>query len=136
MRAFIAAIALWVVAMPAAVQAEQPKRLPQVGVLVPVGRADYDPVAKDPLKDALLEGLMALGYVEGKNIHVDYGVPRKPEEVVEMARDLVGHKVDVIATAGPLPIEATRRATDSIPIVIIACDRADRLVASIARGAT
>ena len=50
-----------------------------------------------------------------------------------MARDLVGHKVDVIATAGPLPIGATRRATDSIPIVIIACDRADRLVASIAR---
>jgi putative ABC transport system substrate-binding protein len=132
MRAFIAAIALWIVGMPAAVQAEQPKRLPQVGFLFIVPRADYDP-AKDPLRDALLEGLKALGYVEGKNIHVDYRVPRKLEEVVEMARDLVGHKVDVIATAGPLPIEATRRATDSIPIVIIACDRADRLVASIAR---
>ena len=130
---FIAVIALWVLGMPAAVQAEQPKRLPQVGVLVPVARADYDPAAKDPLKDALLEGLKALGYVEGKNIHVDYRVPRKPEEVAEMARDLVAHKVDVIATAGPLPIEVTRRATDSIPIVIIACDRVDRLVASIAR---
>ena len=130
---FIAVIALWVLGMPAAVQAEQPKRLPQVGVLVAVARADYDPAAKDPLKDALLEGLKALGYVEGKNIHVDYRVPRKPEEVAEMARDLVAHKVDVIATAGPLPIEVTRRATDSIPIVIIACDRVDRLVASIAR---
>jgi putative tryptophan/tyrosine transport system substrate-binding protein len=129
---FIAAIALWVVGIPA-VQAEQPKRLPQVGVLQPVARADYDPAAKDPLKEALLEGLKALGYVEGKNIHVDYRVPRKPEEVAEMARDLVAHKVDVIVTGGPQPIEATRRATDSIPIVIIACDRADRLVASIAR---
>ena len=113
---FMAAIALWLVGMPAAVQAEQPKRLPQVGVLVAVARADYDPLAKDPLKDALLEGLRALGYVEGKNIHVDYRVPRKPEEVAEMARDLVAHRVDVIATAGPLSIEATRRATDSIPI--------------------
>jgi hypothetical protein len=75
------------------------KRLPQVGFLGPVVRADYDP-AKDPLKDALLEGLKTFGYVEGKNIHVDYRVPRKPEEVAEMARDLVGHKVDVIATAG------------------------------------
>jgi putative ABC transport system substrate-binding protein len=131
-RIFIAAIALWVVGMPAAVRAEQPKRLPQVGFLGPVVRADYDP-AKDPLKDALLEGLKTFGYVEGKNIHVDYRVPRKPEEVAEMARDLVGHKVDVIATAGPQPIEATRRATDSIPIVIIACDRVDRLVATIAR---
>jgi putative ABC transport system substrate-binding protein len=81
----------------------------------------------------LLEGLKALGYVEGKNIHVDWRVPRKPEEVAEIARDLVEHKVDVIATTGPLSIEAARRATDSIPIVIIACDRADRLVASIAR---
>jgi putative ABC transport system substrate-binding protein len=118
--------------MPAAVQAEQPKRLPQVGFLFIVPRADYDP-AKDPLRDALLEGLKALGYVEGKNIHVDWRVPRKPEEVAEIARDLVEHKVDVIATTGPLSIEAARRATDSIPIVIIACDRADRLVASIAR---
>jgi len=99
-RIFIAAIALWVVGMPAAVRAEQPKRLPQVGFLGPVVRADYDP-AKDPLKDALLEGLKTFGYVEG--------------------------------TAGPQPIEATRRATDSIPIVIIACDRVDRLVATIAR---
>ena len=97
---FIAAIALWVVGMPAAVQAEQPKRMPQIGFLAPVARADYDP-AKDPIKDALLEGLKALGYVEGKNIHVDYRVPRKPEEIAEIARDLVEHKVDVIVTGGP-----------------------------------
>jgi putative tryptophan/tyrosine transport system substrate-binding protein len=129
---FIAVIARWLVGMPAAVQAEQPKRLPQVGFLFIVPRADYDP-AKDPFRDALLEGLKALGYVEGKNIHVDWLVPRKPEEVAEIARDLVEHKVDVIATTGPAPIEAVRRATDSIPIVILACDRADRLVANIAR---
>ena len=129
---FIAVIALWLVGMPAAVQAEQPKRLPQVGFLFIVPRVDYDP-AKDPLRDALLEGLRALGYVEGKNIHVDYRVPRKPEEIAKIARDLVEHKVDVIATTGPAPIEAVRRATDSIPIVILACDRADRLVANIAR---
>src|SRR4029077_18293544 len=130
---FIAAIALCVVGMPVTVQAEQPKRIPQIGFLALVARADYDPAAKDPIKDGLLEGLNALGYVEGKNIHVDYRVPRKPEEIAEIARDLVEHKVDVIATTGPAPIEAVRRATDSIPIVILACDRADRLVANIAR---
>jgi hypothetical protein len=82
---FIAAIALWLVGMPAAVQAEQPNRLPQVGFLSAiVPRADYDP-AKDPFRDALLEGLKALDYVEGKNIHVDWLVPRKPEEIAEIA---------------------------------------------------
>jgi putative ABC transport system substrate-binding protein len=129
---FIAAISLWVVGIPATVAAEQPQRVPQIGFLEAMARADYDP-AKDPIKDALLEGLQALGYVEGKNIHIEYRVSRKPDDAAEMARDLVGHKVDVIATFGPAQIEAARRATDSIPIVIIACDRADRLVKSIAR---
>ena len=96
-------------------------------------RPDYDPAAKDPFKDAVLEGLKALGYVEGKNIHVDFRVPRKPQEIDEIARDLVEHKVDVILAIGPLSIDAARRATNSIPIVILACDRVDRLVASIAR---
>jgi putative ABC transport system substrate-binding protein len=119
-------------AMPVAIQAEQPKGVPQVGFLTVVQRADYDPT-KDPYNAALLDGLQALGYVEGKNIHVEFRAPRKPEDVAEMAADLVNRKVDVIATLGPQSIEAARRATDTIPIVIIACDRADRLVASIAR---
>jgi putative ABC transport system substrate-binding protein len=119
-------------ATPFAVQAEQPRGIPQVGFLSYVQRADYDPT-KDPFKAALLEGLQALGYVEGKNIHVEFRTPRRPEDVAEMAADLVNRKVDVIATIGPQSIEAARRATDTIPIVIIACDRADKLVASIAR---
>jgi putative tryptophan/tyrosine transport system substrate-binding protein len=131
-RVFIAAIALWVLGMPAAVQAEQPKRLPQVGVFVPLPPAGYDP-ANNPFSQAMLEGLKALGYVEGQSIHIELRVATKPEEVGAMARDLVEHKVDVIVAAGPELIEAAKRATDSIPIVILDCDRADRLVASLAR---
>jgi len=127
-----AVIVLYSFAMPVAIQAEQARGVPQVGVLLPVQRADYDE-AKDPLKAAFMDGLQALGYVEGKNIHVEVRVPRKPEDLAEMAADLVNRKVDVIATTGPQPIEAARLATTTIPIVIVACDRADRLVASIAR---
>jgi putative ABC transport system substrate-binding protein len=128
----IAAFVLCRVAMPVAMQAEQAKGVPQIGYLPPVQRADYDPT-KDPLKAAFLDGLREFGYVEGKNIHVEFRAPRKPEDIAEMAADLVNRKVDVIATLGPQPIDAARRATSTIPIVIIACDRADRLVASIAR---
>jgi putative tryptophan/tyrosine transport system substrate-binding protein len=130
-RIFIAAIALWVVGMPAAVQAEQPKRLPQVGLLLPpppVGTPE-----NNPLSDAMMEGLKKLGYVEGQNIHIELRIARKPDEAAAMARDLVEGKVDIIVTGGPVPIEAVRRATDTIPTVIPACDRADRLVATIAR---
>jgi len=128
----IAAIALSIVTMPAAVQAEQPKRLPQVGLLLPPPPAGYDP-ANNPFSVAMLEGLKALGYVEGQSIHLDLRIAEKPEDATAMARDLVERKVDVIVTAGPQLTEAAKHATDSIPIVILDCDRADRIVASLAR---
>jgi putative tryptophan/tyrosine transport system substrate-binding protein len=128
----ITVLLLCIVPMPVAVRAGQAGAVPQVGFLTPAQRADYDET-KDPFGAAFMDGLQALGYVEGKNIHVELRVPRRPEDVAEMAADLVNRKVDVIATIGPQSIEAARRATDTIPIVIIACDRADRLVASIAR---
>src|SRR5215471_2856450 len=113
------------------VKAEEPKHVPQVGFLGVILRADYDP-STDWQPAALLEGLRAFGYVEGQNIHLDYRLSRM-EDVAERARDLVSRNVDVIATGGPVPIEAARRATSTIPIVIIACDHADWLVANIAR---
>jgi putative ABC transport system substrate-binding protein len=123
---------LSIFAMPVTVQAGQARAVPEVGFLGVVVRPDYDE-AKDPFKAAFIDGLRALGYVEGKNIHVEWRVPRKREDIAAMAAELVDRKVDVIATAGPQSIEAARRATSTIPIVINACDRADRLVNSIAR---
>ena len=128
----ITVLVLSIVAVPVAAQAGQARAVPEVGLLLPVQRSDYDE-AKDPNKAAFIDGLQAFGYVEGKNIHVELRAPRKPEDLAAMAADLVNRKVDVIATVGPEPIEAVRRATAAIPIVIIACDRADRLVKSIAR---
>jgi len=135
----IAIYALCCIAMPVALRAEQTKKLPQVGFLSNVHRADYDPTkdpvdpTKDPERPAFLDGLRELGYIEGKNIHVEFRYPIKPEDIAEMAADLVNRKVDIIVAGGPQPIDAARHATSTIPIVIIACDRADRLVASIAR---
>jgi putative ABC transport system substrate-binding protein len=129
---FIAAIALWAVAMPAAAQAEQPKRLPELGLLLPPPPAGLDPV-NNPFSQAMLEGLKALGYVEGQSIHLELRVAAKPEEAAAMARDLVERKVDIIVAVGPQLTEAAKRATDSIPIVILDCDRVDRVGATLAR---
>ena len=129
---FIAAIALWAVAMPAAVQAEQPKHLPQLGLLLPPPPAGLDPV-NNPFSQAMLEGLKALGYVEGQSIHLELRIATKPEEAAAMARDLVERKVDIIVAVGPQLTEMAKRATDSIPIVILDCDRVDRVVATLAR---
>jgi putative ABC transport system substrate-binding protein len=116
------------------VTAAEPKHVPQVGYLSVTLHplpADYDP-SKDPWRAALLEGLRAFGYVEGQNVHLDFRIPRM-EDAAETARDLVNRNVDVIAAAGAEAVEAARRATSTIPIVIVACDHADWLVANIAR---
>ena len=118
--------------MPAAAQAEQQKRVPQVGLLLPPPPAGLDP-ANNPFSQAMLGGLHALGYVEDQSMHIELRIATKPEEAAAMARDLVERKADVIVAVGPQMIEAAKRATESIPIVILACDRADRLVATIAR---
>jgi putative tryptophan/tyrosine transport system substrate-binding protein len=118
-----------VVAAAVVAQAVEPKK---VGFLSFIQRPEYDP-SKDAYKVALIEGLKERGYIDGQNIRIDYRVPRNAEEVVEMANALVAEKVDVIATRGSQTIEAVRHATNTIPIVIIACDRADRIVARISR---
>jgi putative tryptophan/tyrosine transport system substrate-binding protein len=112
--------------------AKQPAEVVQIGWLSPVVPKNYDP-SIDPLQKAFKEGLQGAGYVEGKNLHVEYRFPHKSQEVAEMAADLVSRNLQVIATTGPEPIEALSHATHNIPIVIIACDRADRLIANIAR---
>jgi putative ABC transport system substrate-binding protein len=128
----VTVLLLCIFTMPVTVQAGQARAVPEVGFLGVVVPPDYDE-AKDPFKAAFIDGLRELGYVEGQNIHVEWRVPRKPEDLAEMAADLANRKFDVIATIGSQSIEAARRATTTIPIVIIECDRADRLVNSVAR---
>lgn len=61
----ITAFVVYVFAMPVAIQAGQARTVPEVGVLLPVVRADKNEVM-DSLKAAFMDGLQALGYVEGK----------------------------------------------------------------------
>ena len=104
-------------------------KLLQVGFFGPVWRG----AATNPWLDAFSEGLRSRGYIEGQNVHVQYRFASEPEDIPAAAAELVGRKVDVIATVGPPQIEALRRTTDAVPIVILECDRADRIVAKIAR---
>src|SRR5215831_9781417 len=101
----ITAFLVCVFTMPVTVQAGQARAVPEVGFLGVVVGPDYDE-AKDPFKAAFIDGLRALGDVEGKNIHAAWLVPRKPEDLAEMAADLANRKVDVIATIGSQSIEA------------------------------
>lgn len=69
--------------------------------------------------DAFKQGLRDLGYVEGKNLVVEWRYAEdKPDRLREMAADLARLKVDVIVTGGNTATEAAKKATRIIPIVM------------------
>src|SRR5262245_46982533 len=95
-------------------QAQQPKKVPKIGYLLP-----STPAAAAHLLEAFRQGLRELGYVEGKTLVLElrYGEART-ERLPELARELVGLKVDVIVTATDVAIAAVKRETQTIPIVM------------------
>ena len=82
------------------------------------------------------DGLKELGHVDGKNVVIEYRwAEGRPERFAEMAADLVRNKVDVIVASSQGPALAAKRATTTIPIVMVnAADPVEAgLVASLAR---
>ena len=90
-----------------------------------------------PSREAFLDGLRDLGYVEGRNVVIDYrDAAGKDDRLSALAAELVALNVDVIvAAAGTLAALAAKQATNTIPIVFIAVGNpvTSGLVASLAR---
>jgi putative ABC transport system substrate-binding protein len=85
---------------------------------------------------AFWQEMSKLGWIEGKNIAVEYRfAEQKPERLPELARELVRLKVDLIVTWGGPPPLAAKGATSTIPIVMAtsADPVAAGLVVSLAR---
>jgi putative tryptophan/tyrosine transport system substrate-binding protein len=94
--------------------AQQAKKVPRIGYLAAAGTA----VASGRL-EAFRQGLRALGYVEGKDIVIEYrNAAGKLDQVPQNVAELVRLKVDVIVTAGPTDTRAAKEATSTIPIVM------------------
>jgi putative ABC transport system substrate-binding protein len=111
-RDLIAGIAATVAARPRALRAQQ-KAMPVIGFLNP-----GPPVPGGPYVAAFRQGLSETGYVEGKNVAIEYrGAENRYDRLPAMAADLVGRKVDVIVTNGPYGGLAAKGATSTIPIV-------------------
>jgi putative tryptophan/tyrosine transport system substrate-binding protein len=69
--------------------------------------------------DAFRQGLIDLGYVEGKNFAIEYrSAEGDPNRLPALAGELVRLKVDCIVTAGDNPTHAAKQATNTIPIVM------------------
>jgi putative tryptophan/tyrosine transport system substrate-binding protein len=126
-------IALLLVVGGAVAQPQQANKVAQIGIL-------DSGTASDLLnalgRDAFRQGLRDLGYVEGKNINIEYRYDEgKSGRLPQLAEDLVRLKVDIIVVNNSTAAQAARKSTATIPVVFTtgANPVTSGLVASLAR---
>ena len=129
-REFITLLGGAAAAWPLAARAQQPAKVPRIGFL------HYGSPGPSPEVDAFRQGLRDLGYIEGKNINIEYRFASgRVERLPELAAELVHLNPDVIVSPTTAASLAAKQATGTIPIVIagVADAVGAGLVASIAR---
>ncbi len=113
-RAFIGTLAGGIAAAPLAAQAQQAPKIPKIGVLVTAtGPYIGAPTA---VYEAFRRGLRDLGYIEGRNVSIEFRAASDRARLGELAADLVRLNVDVMVTGG-IAAYAAQATTDSIPVV-------------------
>ena len=122
-------VTLFLLATGTFAEAQQPAKIPRVGLLRPGS-------SPDPYVDAFRQGLHELGYVEGRNINIEYRwAEGMSARLPLLAAELVHLKVDAIVTQGEAATRAAKEATRMIPIVMATSGdpMGAGLVASLAR---
>jgi putative ABC transport system substrate-binding protein len=108
----VGAAATRVMLWPLAARAQKPAKVSRIGYLG-LGAASAFVV----WVEALRAGLRDLGYVEGKNIVIEFRWAERVDQLPELATELVRMNVDIIFAASSTMVEAARQATKTIPIV-------------------
>jgi putative ABC transport system substrate-binding protein len=131
-RTFLARTGAVVLAAPLAAEAQQAAKVARIGFLSP------NLAANPHLQEAFLQGLSDLGYVEGRNVVIEYrDAEGKAERLPALAAELVAVKVDVILAGSTIAALAAKQVTRTLPIVFAAAGDPvmSGLVPSLARPA-
>jgi putative tryptophan/tyrosine transport system substrate-binding protein len=111
-RTFMAMLTGGIVVTPFAAEAQQAGKVYRIGYLsISSGPS--------PRTEAFRQGLRELGYIEGKNITIEYRFAQdKIDRLRALATELVDLKIDLIVTGGPTATRAAQQATRTLPVVM------------------
>jgi ABC-type uncharacterized transport system substrate-binding protein len=130
-REFITLLGGAAAAWPLTARAQQPGKLPVIGLMVP-----STPLIESQRVAAFLQRLRQLGWIENRNVAIEYRwAEGRSERFVEIATEFVQHKVDLIVASTTPAVIAAKQATATIPIVFATVNDpvSTGLVASLAR---
>jgi putative tryptophan/tyrosine transport system substrate-binding protein len=114
-RQFLTLLGGAAVAWPLAAGAQQPERMRRIGVLIGTVETDLESQARVA---AFERGLQTLGWIAGRNVHLDYRFGSADSELIQKyAAELVGMMPDVILANSPQVLRALSQRTSTIPIV-------------------
>ncbi len=134
-RAFIGSVATGLLTAPAAAQAQQAGKVYRVGLIssaTPLSES-AGPEPANPAARAFLQGLRALGYVEGQNLILERrSAEGRPERFGDLVAELVRLKMDVIVTYTDPLAQAAKAVTTTVPIVM--ASSSDPVGAGLARS--
>lgn len=115
-RVFRLALAALLVVLCSSVGAQQAGKIPRIGYI----SGTYNPSNPGPYVEALRRGMRELGYTEGKNFIIEYrGAEGRFETIPGIIDELIRLKVDLLVLPFGGAIRAAKKATKTIPIVII-----------------
>src|SRR5258707_5698476 len=116
-REFISLLGSAVAAWPLAARAQQPAKLPTIGFFGPNTASAWRPWTA-----AFVQRLHELGWIEGRNLAIEYRwADARSERFAEIAAEFVRLKVDVIVTGGNAAV-AAKQASSAVPIVFALVD--------------
>src|SRR5262245_34036444 len=122
-RTFLSTLGVSVLAAPLAAEAQPDRNKPRIALLAATTRiADISgPNPKDSSTRAFLDGMRALGWIDGKNITIDrMSAEGHPDRFLAVAQKAVGLQVEVLVVSGWQPyVLAAQQATRTIPIVMV-----------------
>lgn len=130
-RFFFLALSATVFVLSFSAAAQEPPKIHRIGLQV-VSSRDLNATRIETFR----QGLRELGYVEGKNVMIEYRYAEgKLDLLPSLASELVQQQVDVIVTVGTPGVLAAKNATGTIPIVFVSVSDpvANGVVASLAR---
>ena len=129
---FLALLTVFTLVQLQSTEAQQPKKIPKIGVLLP-----WSPQSGVSLSflQAFRRGLHELGYVDDRNLAMELRYSGGMERFPDVAAELVRLKVDIIVTTSGPQSHAVMQATDTIPVVFtqVIDPVTEGLVASLAR---